>query len=167
MSLLKNAITNRRKRRESLGKGSSNLLSILNNIIKPPVDTLQEPSYGLGYKSPQSKVIYLSRGKLVVGVKGIRAFWAYLYGINPSGSPKGISTLLESINTIKSDKTIKGWSVLSSSSNSHSKYKALFIHKPKCIKILTNDVEGLKAILKEANPTDWSSWRVLYKDLTL
>jgi hypothetical protein len=160
MSLLRNAYTNRRKRRESL---SNRYIDIpFTSKSTSIIDSIQEPDYILGYKSPQSKIIHLSKGDLKIGIRGIRAFWSYLYGNNPSGSPKGISTLLTNIYKINPN-NIKGWKIESKGTD----YKVMFTHKPKCIKILTNDSNKLMDLLMKINYKDKSIWRISYRDLNL
>lgn len=160
MSLLRNAYTNRRKRTESL----SNRYIDIPFTNKTPIllDPVQEPDYILGYKSSQSKIIHLSKGDLKIGIKGIRAFWSYLYGKNPSGSPQGISTLLTNIYRTNPS-NIKGWKIECKGTD----YKVMFTHRPKCIKILSNDTNKLMNLLMKVNHKDKSIWRISYRDLNL
>ena len=160
MSLLRNAYSNRKKRKDSINKYID--VSHINISTLPINNNLIEPDYGLGYKSSQSKIIYLSQDNLMIGVKGIRAFWKYLYGVNPSGSPQGISTLLENIHKTNPN-NIKGWNIEEKGTN----YIAKFTHHPRCIKILTNDTNRLMRLLMKVNNKDTSIWRISYKDLEL
>ena len=167
MSLLKNASTNRRKRRESLDikriLPPDLLLSITPST--PFIDPVQEPLYALGYKSNQSKVIHLRRDDLLVGVKGIRALWGYLYGVTSTNTPIAISSLFEYVNGQSRRTEVKGW-VLNNNA-SITQYKALVIHRPKCIKLVTNNVDRLLELMNEVHPNDSHIWRISYKDLSL
>lgn len=167
MSLLKNASTNRRKRRESLDIKRILPPDLLLSITpsNPLIDPVQEPLYALGYKSNQSKVIHLKRDDLLVGVKGIRALWGYLYGVTSTNTPIAISSLFEYVNGQSRRAEVKGWTVNSNVDTTH--YKALVVHRPRCIKLATNNVDKLFELMNEIHPNDSHIWRISYKDLSL
>ena len=122
-----------------------------------------------GYLSPFSHHYYLFESQdITFIVKGLRAFWSYKEGVNPSGSPRRFSTLMDAINNKRPQ--VKGWLVTKlseetlDSSLNQMKYK--FEHPSLGIQIYTSNMNRFVGYLKGYNSSgiakgNTSFWKTL------
>jgi hypothetical protein len=115
-----------------------------------------------GYLSPCSKHYYKFEAPGVTfTVKGLRAFWGYKEGINPSGSPKKFSSLMDVINAKRRE--IGGWKVSKIEEPIPTKY--VFEHGELGIQVFTDNMNRFVGWLNGYNKQGDAKKRTTFRDV--